>query len=260
MMVDRFGGTCKMCDRPFSVFKWKPGRGEGYRKTEVCQSCARVKNLCQTCILDLQLGLPSQLRDAVLSTTEDAYVEPQSAVNKEYVTQQQLVLLENGEGETLGEIANERLLKIARSVGENRHNPRIKAPQPIGDKKTSDGTKDTSLEIGTYNQPKKRTREAWEDLSQSSTPLPLPPSIPFASTQLDPSLNLNRLPAAMQSFVKKQYGLSDLNTDIATSEAMNKKSSEEKLGKKQKIKYFPKPPSGPPPPEAFRVPGDVEES
>lgn len=46
-----------MCDRPFSVFKWKPGRGEGYRKTEVCQSCARVKNLCQTCILDMQLGI-----------------------------------------------------------------------------------------------------------------------------------------------------------------------------------------------------------
>lgn len=24
-----------MCERPFNVFKWKPGRGEGYRKTEV---------------------------------------------------------------------------------------------------------------------------------------------------------------------------------------------------------------------------------
>ena len=51
-------GQCKMCDRPFTVFKWRPGRGEGYRKTEVCQVCAKVKNLCQTCILDLQFGKP----------------------------------------------------------------------------------------------------------------------------------------------------------------------------------------------------------
>lgn len=35
MIVDHFSGSCKMCDRPFTVFKWKPGRGGGYRKTEV---------------------------------------------------------------------------------------------------------------------------------------------------------------------------------------------------------------------------------
>lgn len=27
--------ACKMCARPFTVFKWRPGRGEGYKKTEV---------------------------------------------------------------------------------------------------------------------------------------------------------------------------------------------------------------------------------
>lgn len=49
-------GTCKMCDRPFDMFKWRPGRGVGYKKTEVCQTCSRLKNICQTCILDLQFG------------------------------------------------------------------------------------------------------------------------------------------------------------------------------------------------------------
>lgn len=38
MEVDKFGGTCKMCDRPYSVFKWRPGRGQPYRKTEVSRS------------------------------------------------------------------------------------------------------------------------------------------------------------------------------------------------------------------------------
>jgi hypothetical protein len=35
MLIDRYSGTCKMCEKPFTVFKWRPGRGEGYRKTEV---------------------------------------------------------------------------------------------------------------------------------------------------------------------------------------------------------------------------------
>lgn len=37
MLVDRYGASCKMCQRPFTIFKWRPGRGEGYRKTEVSQ-------------------------------------------------------------------------------------------------------------------------------------------------------------------------------------------------------------------------------
>ena len=51
-----FGGKCKMCERPYTMFKWRPGRGEGYRKTEICSTCSQLKNICQTCILDLQFG------------------------------------------------------------------------------------------------------------------------------------------------------------------------------------------------------------
>ena len=29
------GGTCKVCARGFEMFKWRPGRGECYKKTEV---------------------------------------------------------------------------------------------------------------------------------------------------------------------------------------------------------------------------------
>ena len=32
-----------------------------FKKTEVCQTCAKVKNACQTCILDLEYGLPIQV-------------------------------------------------------------------------------------------------------------------------------------------------------------------------------------------------------
>jgi hypothetical protein len=45
MLVDHYGSACKMCDRPFTVFKWRPGRGEGYKKTEVSLYRENVETL-----------------------------------------------------------------------------------------------------------------------------------------------------------------------------------------------------------------------
>ena len=28
-----------------------------FKKTEVCQTCAKLKNVCQTCLLDLDYGM-----------------------------------------------------------------------------------------------------------------------------------------------------------------------------------------------------------
>jgi pre-mRNA-splicing factor RBM22/SLT11 len=80
MMRADFDKECKICARPFTIFKWKPGRNARYKKTEICQTCAKMKNVCQTCLLDLEFGLPVQVRDASLPEGN----VPLSDVGKEY--------------------------------------------------------------------------------------------------------------------------------------------------------------------------------
>jgi len=89
MMREQYGKECKICQRPFTVFRWCPGPRARFKKTELCQTCAKTKNVCQTCILDLNYGLPVQVRDRALKEAAAASANlPKSAVNREYFQQQ----------------------------------------------------------------------------------------------------------------------------------------------------------------------------
>ncbi|KAG1294665.1 hypothetical protein G6F66_005006 [Rhizopus arrhizus] len=73
-----------ICQTPFTVFRWQPGTNMRHKKTEICQTCARVKNVCQTCILDLQYGLPVEVRDKALNVKSEA---PSTNINRQYYAQ-----------------------------------------------------------------------------------------------------------------------------------------------------------------------------
>lgn len=81
MTKDNFGADCKICLKPFTIFRWCPGKGMRFRRTEICQTCCKLKNTCQSCILDLQYGLPVQIRDGVLQIKDSC---PQNDANREY--------------------------------------------------------------------------------------------------------------------------------------------------------------------------------
>ena len=66
MIKNNFQNECKICKRPFTVFTWKPDSNSRNKKTEICPTCAKLKNVCQTCLFDLQFGLPVELRDKFL--------------------------------------------------------------------------------------------------------------------------------------------------------------------------------------------------
>jgi len=79
MSKANFDLECKMCIRPFDVFRWKT-QGK-FKRTEICLTCAKVKNLCQSCLLDLNFGLQMELRDDFL---KEKVQMPKDITNRDY--------------------------------------------------------------------------------------------------------------------------------------------------------------------------------
>lgn len=118
MLKEDYGAECKLCTRPFTVFSWSADRAHGRKKrTNICLTCARLKNCCQTCMLDLSFGLPVAVRDAALKMVAPG---PGSEVNREYFAQNKEKEIEEGRGgteqyEQTDEKARELLRRLAAS-------------------------------------------------------------------------------------------------------------------------------------------------
>lgn len=94
-----------------------------FKKTEICQTCSKLKNVCQTCLLDLEYGLPTQVRDSALKIQDEI---PQSDVNKEYFVQNVDNQLGLNEGQMPGggksSAASDVLAKLARTTPYYKRN------------------------------------------------------------------------------------------------------------------------------------------
>jgi len=99
------------------VFRWRPGADARFKKTEICQTCARAKNVCQTCVLDLDYQVPVQVRDHALG--QEAQLLPKSDINREYFVQNLEKQIASGEfdAQNKGKVArpSEVLSQLQRS-------------------------------------------------------------------------------------------------------------------------------------------------
>ncbi|KAG9008563.1 Pre-mRNA-splicing factor slt11 [Tulasnella sp. JGI-2019a] len=116
MSKQEYGRECGTCNRPFTVFRWNPGQGMRFKTTVICQTCAKVKNVCQTCLLDLVYGLPVQVRDTALAVKSKA---PSSDINREYYAQNMEGQLEGSksllDASGSGSAGKEMLKQLART-------------------------------------------------------------------------------------------------------------------------------------------------
>ncbi|KIX07664.1 pre-mRNA-splicing factor slt11 [Rhinocladiella mackenziei CBS 650.93] len=141
MLKEEYGAECKICTRPFTVFRWKADRTARTKRTNICLTCARLKNCCQCCMLDLSFGLPITVRDAALKMVAPG---PQSTINREYYAQEHEKELEEGRGaveayDKTDEKARDLLRRLANSEPYYKKQRRLEA--------------EGSVRSGTENQP-----------------------------------------------------------------------------------------------------------
>jgi pre-mRNA-splicing factor RBM22/SLT11 len=129
MIKEDHGAECKLCSRPFTFFRWKADRTAKLRTTRICLTCARLKNCCQSCMLDLSFGLPLSVRDAALKMVAPG---PNSDINREYYAQNHEKELEEGRGaveehEKADEKGRDLLRRLANSEPYYKKQRRLEA-------------------------------------------------------------------------------------------------------------------------------------
>ncbi|PGH14935.1 hypothetical protein AJ80_05748 [Polytolypa hystricis UAMH7299] len=143
MLREDYGAACNTCQRPMTVFIFKVDRTAKPLRTKKCLTCARLKNCCQVCPLDLVFGLPIAVRDAALKMVAPG---PQSDINREYYAQVHEKELEEGRGaveqyEKSDERARDLLRRLANSKPYHR---RMRLEDTDRDQETSPGQSEGS--------------------------------------------------------------------------------------------------------------------
>ncbi|KAL3230007.1 hypothetical protein RNJ44_01370 [Nakaseomyces bracarensis] len=76
------GATCKICTLPYTLYHFKQKhRSADIIKTLICTNCAKQRNVCQCCMLDMTWHIPIQLRDQIISMVNGSKTVTEEAKN-----------------------------------------------------------------------------------------------------------------------------------------------------------------------------------
>ena len=252
------GSTCKICERGFTVFRWKAGTRGRFKSTVVCQSCAKMKNVCQCCLYDLQFGLPVQVRDKYLADSQQMPM-PTSREGIAYQIQQQAALLDSASGNPLAlqdsshgfsKLAdNPELQRIARTTPYYAKN---QAPVctffqkgecnrgeacPYRHTKKTSGTPSTSIHDRFHGSDDPSAQKILKDSASRLANFPNPPEDPSITTLFITNVPEDVLESDCDSFLRSQF--SDFGTiknikvvrlaKVAFVEFENRKSAEDAI-------------------------------
>ena len=120
---------CKVCLKPYVGFRWRPGKSPRFLSTLICQVCARIKNVCQACILDLKYGITVKMRDSALGVETNP---PKQGANLEYylATNAAKVLREDGTLLDYRSLKKDERERLAGLSNEFQSSGREAAPRP----------------------------------------------------------------------------------------------------------------------------------
>ena len=81
--------VCKISKAPYQAFMWKAGPHGRFKQTIISFVIAKDRNICQTCLNDMQYGLPVGVRDKLMTEKEGQIALPTSDVGVKYFYEQQ---------------------------------------------------------------------------------------------------------------------------------------------------------------------------
>ncbi|TQS32517.1 hypothetical protein Golomagni_07164, partial [Golovinomyces magnicellulatus] len=143
MLKEDYGAECKLCTRPFTVFSWSASRAQKKQKTMICLTCARLKNCCQGCMLDLSFGLPIAVRDAALKMVAPG---PQSDINREYFAQNNEKAIEDGQGTEEYEKTDEKARELLRRLATSK--PYFRKGRTVDESEIASGSGNAAVGAG----------------------------------------------------------------------------------------------------------------
>lgn len=123
------GEECKICTRPFTVYRWQNRQQSANKsnKTIICNTCASIRNCCQSCMLDIEFGIPLEVRDTALKMAGLEMPKYGSQTNNVELKQVQAVkqeaaLASGNHPSNQFSKARDLLTKLAKSLQDRRQN------------------------------------------------------------------------------------------------------------------------------------------
>lgn len=134
------GEECKICTRPFTVFRWQLNDGsKRANKTLVCKTCAKVRNCCQSCMLDINVLIPFDIRDTALKMAGLEHLIPESLNSRNAEVK---AIMADKQQSKLDKLANsiqdnEKAREILQKLAQGLHGAETKGPSKTSTKSIS---------------------------------------------------------------------------------------------------------------------------
>ena len=83
MMKLPMSRECKISTRPYTAFRFRPGKEARWKETIICYEVAVAKNVCQVCLFDMQFQLPTAVIDKYMRDKGEGGAAEQAAQSGE---------------------------------------------------------------------------------------------------------------------------------------------------------------------------------